>query len=61
MTKEMWEQEMCKNKYSTMTFEDIYNLPVQQISDTNCILFLWVTYPKLPQCLKTISKWSFNM
>ena len=49
-----------QNKYSTMTFEDIYNLPVQQISDTNCILFLWVTYPKLPQCLETISKWSFE-
>lgn len=49
-----------QNKYSTMTFADIYNLPVQQISDINCILFLWVTYPKLPQCLKTISKWGFE-
>ena len=49
-----------QQKYDTMTFEDIYNLPISDIADTNCILFLWVTYPKLPQCIETIFKWGFE-
>ena len=49
-----------QQKYDTMTFEDIYNLPISDIADKNCILFLWVTYPKLPQCLETISQWGFE-
>ena len=49
-----------QQKYDTMTFEDIYNLPVSDIADKNCILFLWVTYPKLPQCIETIQRWGFT-
>ena len=49
-----------QKKYDTMTFEDIYNLPIHNITDNNCILFLWITYPKLPQCLETINKWGFE-
>jgi len=49
-----------QQKYSTLSFEQIYNLPVQNISENDCVLFLWVTYPKLPQCLQTVSKWGFE-
>ena len=43
-----------------MTDEDIKNLPVKNISDKNCILFLWVTYPLLEAGLLTIKEWGFN-
>ena len=47
------------NKYNTMKAEDIYNLPVNKIADDNCILFLWVTFPKLLEGLETIKQWGF--
>ena len=46
--------------YPTMSDEEIKNLPVQDISDTNCILFIWITYPKLLASLETIEKWGFT-
>lgn len=43
-----------------MTIDDIYNLPVQNIADENCILFLWVTFPLLQEGLETIKRWGFT-
>lgn len=39
-----------KNKalhYTTMAIDDICNLPIKDIADDDCVLFLWVTYPIL--------------
>ena len=47
-------------KYDVMTIDDIKNLPVNDIADKNCILFIWVTYPLLKQGLDTIAAWNFN-
>tara|TARA_R100000081_G_scaffold54868_1_gene26824 strand:- start:9 stop:551 length:543 start_codon:yes stop_codon:yes gene_type:complete len=49
-----------QKKYNTMSFKDIYNLPINKIAKNDCILFLWVTYPKLLECIETISKWGFT-
>ncbi|ANS04558.1 transcriptional activator [uncultured Mediterranean phage] len=49
-----------KEKYKTMSMEEIWKLPIKDISDENCILFLWVTYPKLIDCIKTIKEWGFT-
>ena len=46
-------------KYPTMSEKDIYNLPIQKITAENCVLFLWVTFPKLLTGIETISKWGF--
>ena len=46
--------------YPTMTDQEIYNLPVEQISDDNSLLFLWATWPKLQEALNTISAWGFT-
>ena len=42
-----------------MTDEDIFSLPVNEIADKDCVLFLWVTYPLLIQGLETIERWGF--
>lgn len=47
-------------KYSTMPLPDIYKLSVSKISDKNCILFLWVTFPHLEHGLKVIESWGFT-
>ena len=46
--------------YKTMTKKDIEDLPVHAIADDNCILFLWVTMPKLNECFDLISAWGFE-
>jgi N6-adenosine-specific RNA methylase IME4 len=46
--------------YDTMTIEDIKSLPVQSICDDNCVLYLWVTFPKLQQGLDVIKAWGFE-
>jgi len=47
-------------KYLTQTKEWIDNLPVKNITDDNCILFLWVTMPKLDECWELIENWGFK-
>jgi len=46
--------------YSVMTIDDIVNLPVKDIADNNCILFMWVTLPKLNEFMKVVNGWGFE-
>lgn len=50
----------AESHYQTMTLNDICNLKVQDIADTNCVLFMWATYPMLSEALKVIKSWGFN-
>ena len=50
----------CEYYYSTMSINDICNLPIKNISADNCILFLWVTMPKLNEVQKVITAWGFK-
>tara|TARA_R110000822_G_scaffold71181_3_gene171726 strand:- start:1291 stop:1833 length:543 start_codon:yes stop_codon:yes gene_type:complete len=54
------EKKSAENHYSCMNIQDIYDLPVQDIADDNCVLMLWVTYPLLKEGLKTIEEWGFT-
>jgi site-specific DNA-methyltransferase (adenine-specific) len=46
--------------YELMSIPEIKNLPVQSIIDTNCILFLWVTFPFLKDQLEVFEAWGFK-
>lgn len=46
--------------YKTMTIQDICELPVKNITDKDCVLFLWVTYPILEQAFEVIKAWGFE-
>lgn len=46
--------------YKVMTLEDIKNLPIKDISEKDCILFMWVTMPKLEECFEVIKSWGFK-
>lgn len=47
-------------KYPVMGMKDIINLPVNKISDTNCVLFLWITMPQLMNLNAVLYSWNFN-
>ena len=46
--------------YTTMTVDDICALPVKDIADEDCVLFLWVTYPILQDAFRVIESWGFK-
>ncbi len=48
------------HKYLTQDKQWIDNLPVNEIADDNCVLFLWVTMPKLNECWELIDNWGFE-
>jgi N6-adenosine-specific RNA methylase IME4 len=51
---------LAKKYYSTIDIEDIKSLPVQDISDHNCYLFLWVTAPCIQEGLDVLKAWGFK-
>jgi site-specific DNA-methyltransferase (adenine-specific) len=46
--------------YNTMTIDEICSLPISEISDNDCVLFIWATFPKLNECFKVIDSWGFD-
>lgn len=46
--------------YETMKPQDILTLPVQQITNNNCVLFLWVMDSQIQLGLNVIKSWGFE-
>lgn len=47
--------------YHTMTVEDICALPVRQLAGgQGCALFMWATFPTIPDALKVMDAWGFT-
>lgn len=49
-----------EEKYPTMSFEELKHLSVQNISDKNCLLFLWVVSPEIKKCIEVGESWGFR-
>ena len=50
----------CEQHYSTMKIQDICQLPIKDIAEKDCVLFLWTTYPMLREALQLIEAWGFK-
>lgn len=50
----------AESKYRTMSLEELAKLPIPDICDTDCILFLWCTGPMLDQGISLLSSWGFT-
>ena len=46
--------------YDVMDIEELSKLPIKDIADDNCTLFMWVTMPLLQDCFKVIDTWGFE-
>ena len=46
--------------YDCMSIDDICNLPVRSLCSNDCILFIWVIDPMLPDAFKVIQSWGFK-
>ena len=59
-TGKMAPEHKRLNRYSTMKLEDIKQLPVNEVADTKCHLYLWVPNALLPQGLEVMKAWGFE-
>lgn len=46
--------------YPCMKLKDLKKLPVGEIADKDCLLFLWVTNPHLDQGIELLKAWGFK-
>ena len=53
-------QGAAEKHYSTMNMKDLCALPVEQLSDKDCVLFLWATFPMLAEALQLIKSWGIK-
>jgi N6-adenosine-specific RNA methylase IME4 len=56
---EKGKEKSPERHYSCMSLEDIEALPVGDLADKNCILFMWVTDPLLNKQILIPEKWGF--
>lgn len=66
-SREVAEKNLNKNskksvvmKYNVMKTNDLCSLPIKNISAEDCILFMWVTMPKLNECFELMKSWGFK-
>lgn len=50
----------AEDYYNVMSIDDIMSLPIKKISAKDCILFIWVTMPKLNEVFNVIDAWGFE-
>ena len=43
-----------------MSINDLCALPVAELAAPDCALFLWATFPQLPEALRLIKAWGFQ-
>lgn len=46
--------------YGTMPLADIEKLPVRDLAGPDCLIFMWATWPHLPQALRVLEAWEFQ-
>lgn len=51
---------VAENHYHTMSIQEIRNLPIKEITEKDAALFLWVTFPQLPEAFRVMEAWGFS-
>lgn len=53
-------QGSAEAQYETMALADICALPVEKSAAPDCVLFLWATWPLLPEAIGVMRAWGFE-
>lgn len=60
MRSEKGHEKSPEAHYQTMPIAEIAALPVADLAGRDCYLFLWSTWPHLPQALWVMQEWGFT-
>jgi N6-adenosine-specific RNA methylase IME4 len=50
----------ARHHYQVQSLKWICNLPVEDITESDCCLFLWATSPMLPEAIQVVEAWGFR-
>lgn len=50
----------AENNYPTMPIDEICDLPVKRLAAPDSVLFMWATFPLLPEAIQVINAWGFK-
>ena len=50
----------AKPDYATMSIEQLEQLPIGKLADTDCHLYLWITNRSLPKGFRLLEAWDFR-
>lgn len=53
-------QGAAEKHYATMSLDELKKLPISELSDKDCALFMWATFPQLREALELIEAWGFQ-
>jgi len=53
-------QGVAEDHYPTMSMDELRELPVKELADKDCVLFLWVTFPMLRDAWGLMDAWGFK-
>ena len=53
-------QGAAEKHYPTMGIDELCTLPVADLAAPDSVLFLWATFPQLPEALRLINAWGFQ-
>jgi N6-adenosine-specific RNA methylase IME4 len=56
----IWVDGSAEAEYPTMSIEELEKLPIKDLADKNCVLFMWVTFPMLKEGLDLMESWGFK-
>ena len=59
MVLDKWSSPLS-DKYSTMSLDEIKNIPIKDVTADDCSLFLWVTHSYLEKAFEVIHAWGFK-
>jgi len=54
------KERLITDFYDTMSFAELAAVPISNISEKDCALFMWFTYSHLEQALKLTKEWGFK-
>jgi len=55
-----YDSTSAEHHYPTMSVADICALGVRPLADPDAVLFLWATFPLLPDALEVVKAWGFK-
>ena len=50
----------AKHHYATMDTDALCQMPVRDICTDDAVMFMWATFPNLPEALKVMDAWGFT-
>lgn len=53
------EKKSAQAQYDTMSIDELKALPVDQLASGDAVLFMWATWPLLPQAMEVMAAWKF--